>query len=289
MRRFAICLFVCCVLSLACNINATKTPDAGDQTPTATNTQETAAPPTATDTQAPPTATDTPAPPPPNVTCGPLSLYLDPSLGTSYGCETIPEANDADLPAFGINPQYSKITLAGYPLTDRFMDPHIDIFPVQRFRELLPDLVNPRVAALQALIGDGTPGSEAFPILPIFNAAQMFYAQYAVVPFQNGSGARYITMYGQAYYPVSNHDMFLSYQGLSTDGQYWISMILPISHPSLPVNGDNPPGGDWDAFYANPDPYFTQVTIDLNAQPAASFSPSIVQVDALIQSMIIQP
>jgi hypothetical protein len=42
-------------------------------------------------------------------------------------------------------------------------------------------------------------------------AAEMVHAQYAVVPLQNGSGIRYVTMYGQALYPVNNHDMFLSY------------------------------------------------------------------------------
>jgi hypothetical protein len=276
MRRFSICLLVCSILLFACNISATKTPTTGGETPTATGTPVTVEP---------PAATDTPAPPPPNVTCGPLSLYLDPALGTSYGCETLPEANDADIPAFGINPQYSKITLAGYPLADKFMSPHIDIYPVQRYRELLPDLVPLRVTALQTLLGGGAPGKPALPVLPIQNAAQFFFAQYSVVPFQNGSGIRYVTEYGQGYYSVNNYSIWLSFQGLTADGQYWISMILPISHPSLPANGDNPP----DALVNDTEAYFSQAAAALNAQAPDSFVPSIVQVDALINSMVVTP
>jgi hypothetical protein len=297
MKRRIVFVLALAVLLLACIIPSTVTQTAAPA-PVATNTaagggtlptNTVAAAPLPTDTvAAAPLPTDTAAVPT-NASCGPLSVYLPPALASSYSCQTIPESADLSLPPFGINPQYSEIDLSGYPLTDRFMSPHINIYPVQRYRELLPDLVNPRLTALQTLIGGGAPGTATLPILPIQNAAQFFYAQYAVVAFQNGSGIRYITEYGQAYYPINNHDMWLSYQGLTTDGAYWISMILPISHPSLPANGDTPPGGDWNAFYDNAQSYFAQVTTDLNAQAPASFAPSIETIDALIQSMIVTP
>jgi hypothetical protein len=279
MRRLIACLFVFSLATFACNIPGSTTPSPGTQAPVNTAPVPTLQPPAATDTQ---------GPPPTNATCGPLSLYLDPAIATSYDCQTIPEAADLEMPPFGINPQYSKLTLAGYPLADRFMTPHIDVFPVQRYHELLPDLVDPRVAALQALTGGGAPGAATLPLLPIFNAAQMFYAQYAVVPFQNGSGIRYVTMYGQAYYPANNHDVFFSFQGLTSDGLYWISLILPISHPSLPENGDNPPGG-YEEFNKNAEAYFVQIATQLNGQPPESFAPSITALDALILSITIQP
>jgi hypothetical protein len=279
MKRIPIFVLCLGLASFACNIGTTTPPPAGTQPPAATAQPA---------TSQPPAATDTPAQPAANATCGPLSLYLDPALATSYSCETVPEAADTQLPPMAVNPQYSDLTFAGYPLTGKMMTPHIDVFPVERYAELLPDIVNPRVAALQALIGGGTPGTGDLPLLPVFNAAQTFYAQYAVVPFQNGSGYRCVTMYAQALYPANNHDVFFSYQGLTADGRYWISLIVPISNPALPENGDNPPGG-WDAFYANADAYFAQITSDLNSQAPESYIPSIALLDALIQSMVVQP
>jgi hypothetical protein len=279
MKRLPILSIVLVLAAIACGLPAPTQQPAG--TPVPGNTAAPA-------TQQPPAPTNTQGPPPANATCGPLSLYFDPALATSYSCETVPEAADTSLPPMGVNPQYSKLTLVGYPLTGRLMVPHIDVFPVQRYRELMPDLVNPRVEKLQNLIGGAAPGSDTLPLLPIFNAAQMFYAQYAVVHFQNGNGIRYVTMYAQAYYPVNNHDMFFSFQGMTADGKYWISLIVPISHPSLPENGDNPPGG-YDAFVKNFDSYIAQTTQELNGKPPESFVPSILALDALVQSMVVQP
>ena len=58
-------------------------------------------------------------------------------------------------------------------------------------------------------------------------------------PFVSGIGVRFLTEYAQYFVPVNNHDLFYTYQGLTNDGQYWISVILPINHPDLPANADN--------------------------------------------------
>jgi hypothetical protein len=275
MRRLWILLAILTLAALACNIQTPVTPAAETPLPA-----DTAAPATAQ----PPVATDTQGPPPANASCGPLSVYLDPALANSYDCKTVPEAADLQLPPFGINPEYNEITLAGYPFTNNRMNPpRIDVFPVQRYTELLPDLVNPRVAALQALIAGGAPPAKgSLALLPIFNAAQMFYSQYKLVPFQNGNGYHIVTMYAQAYYPANNYDLFFSYQGLTADGKYWISIVLPISHPSLPATGEASDMGD-------PEAYFQQISAQLNAVAPDSFTPSIAVLEAMIQSILVQP
>jgi hypothetical protein len=278
MKRIALYLATLTMVGLACALPAPKTP------PAATNTDaHTAAPPPAPAATHTATAAVTPSPQA-NVVCNEISFFLDPALASGSHCETIPEASGEDLPLFGINPQTTQVTLDGYILADRFHTPRIQVFPVARFQELAPEQVNPRLARLQELISGAAPGKETLPLLPVFNAAQMFKAQYSVVPFQNGKGIRYITMYGQAYYPVNNHDMFLSYQGLTADGKRWVSIVLPISHPSLPATGD-PASGDMN----NAEAYFAQKAADLNGQPAGSFSPSLPALDALLQSIQIQP
>ncbi len=243
-------------------------------------------------TEPPVQSTEPPAQPAvqPNVTCNMLSFYLDPALGSSYSCQTIAESNSSEMPAFGIYPEYTEISISGYPLSGKFFEPHIDVFPVSRFSELLPDVVPARVAALQAIISSGTPGAGELPLLPIFNAAQTFSSQVAVIPFQNGQGVRFLTLYAQYFAPINNTDLFYTFQGLTADGQYWVSAILPINNAILPADSMTLPGGQtWDQFSNNYESYRTDITTQLNAQSADSFTPTITLLDELITSITIQP
>ena len=172
----------------------------------------------------------------------------------------VPEAGDHNAPGFAVNPQYTEISLTGYLLSDRFFTPHIDVYPVQRFSELLPDVIPPKLAALQALIAGGPTGSKGLPFLPNFNAGQEFFAKYQVIPFVSGNGIRYLTQYSQFTDPINNHELFYTYQGLTSDGKYWISAILPISNPILPADGKNPPNGQsWDDFSNNFPTYIADI------------------------------
>jgi hypothetical protein len=261
MKRLVWIAVVLAALMLACNV--TVTPEPATDTPTATE---------------PPVAT--------NVTCNELSLYLDPALASGYACETIPESTEE----FSVAPQHTQLTLQGYVLSDRFFEPHIMVFPVQRYGELLPDNVPGRVTALQNLIGGSAPGDSGLPFLPVFNAAEVFHARYQVLGFANGSGTRYLTLFAQYYAPINNHEMFYTYQALTADGQYWISAILPASNPILPENADNPPPGyTWDDLSYNYEAYLADLLPQLEAQPAAAYSPSLDALDALVASITIQP
>jgi hypothetical protein len=290
MKKFLACLILLAIVLLGCNISTTVTqgvpPPSGG-----TNTKNGGLKPTQTATEVGPKPTETPAvtdtaadspTPATNTTCNEISFYLDPSLAAGVQCETMPEFISPT--GIGTNPQYTKVSLQGYVLSDRFMKPVISIFPVDKFIALLPD-VGAQVTALQALIAGGAPGSSELPFLPIQYAHQLYSAQYGVLKFQNGSGIHFLTQYAQAYYPANNHDMIYSYQGLTSDGKYWVSIILPISNPDLPENGDNPPAD----LYTNPDPYYTKIAAVLNAEPLKSFNPSIVKLNDLIKSIVIQP
>ena len=235
-----------------------------------------------------PPVTEPPTEPPimANVTCNELSLYLDPALGSSFTCETIPESTVE----MEVHPQFTRVNLVGYPLSGTFFPARIDVYPVAAYTALMPDAIPNRVVALQGLLAGGVPGTDSLPFLPVFNAAQTFHAQYQVVPFMNGSGIRFLTLYAQYFAPVNNQDMFYTYQGLTPDGQYWVSAILPANHPILPANADNPPGGmSWEDFANNYDPYITDMVNQLNAQPAASYIPSLAALDALVASIRVQP
>jgi hypothetical protein len=262
MKRFVSLSVFLAALMLACNIG-TVTPEPATDTPTPTE---------------PPVTT--------NVTCNELSLYLDPALASGYSCETIPESTEE----FAVMPQHTQVTLQGYVLADRFFEPMIRVFPVQRYSELLPDSNIPgRVATLQGLIGGAAPSGSGLPFLPVFNAGETFTDQYQVLAYHDGGGIRYLTLFAQYYAPINNHELIYTYQALTSDGQYWISVILPISHPILPENADNPPPGyTWDDLAYHYDVYLDDVLPQLDAQ-VANFVPLIDALDALAASITIQP
>ena len=241
-----------------------------------------------------PTATEAPVAtatslPRANATCNETALFLDPALASGFTCQSVPETADTSLPPFAVNPKYTEITLQGYPLAGRIMTPHIDVFAVERYGQLLPDLLPPLVTTLQSFIGGTAPGSQELPVLPIQNAGQLIHVQYQVIPFANGSGTRFLTEYAQFYDPINNNDMFFTFQGLTSDGKYWISAVLPISNPILPADGKNPPNGQsWDDFGNNFPQYINDITTQLNSQPPESFSPTIPMLDALVASIQIQ-
>jgi hypothetical protein len=175
-------------------------------------------------------------------------------------------------------------------LSDKFFTAHISIYSVQEYTKLLPEHIPTEVATLQALIGGGATSDAALPFLPTIPAAQVFRAQYRVLPFLSGGGIRYMAIYAQYSAPVNNHDLFYTYQGLTSDGKYWVSAILPINNPVLPANADNPPGGmTWEQFSNNYAAYSADMADQLNSQTLDSFTPTLTALEALVSSIRIQP
>jgi hypothetical protein len=238
-----------------------------------------------TPTDTPVEITVTPPGPVANVTCNELSFYLDPALASGYTCTTVPEQTGY----LGAHPQYTEVTLTGYVLADRFQSPVVDVFLVHGYDAISPGGIGSFVSDLQALVAGGTPG-DTLPYLNPYEAAQLFYAQYQVLRVPSGSGIRYLTERVQNLYPISNHEMFYTYQGVTSDGIYAITAMLPDSNPILPENGDTIPGGQTlQQFYDNFDAYIADIKVGLDSQPPEAFTPSLAVLDALVDSITIQP
>lgn len=220
--------------------------------------------------------------------CSRLTFTLSPKIASDITCQTIAEANEEGAPYFGINPEYTYVTLTGYVLPDTFHKPQIFVYPVQRYSELAPDAIPDRVTSLQSLI-QGNPPVGGLPFLPFFNAAQEFYAQYQKINFANGSGIRFITQYSQAALPINNHELFYTFQGLTSDNAYWVSVILPVSNPILPADNTPPAGVDPNTWMNQFESYIADLTPQLNAQSTDSFAPTLTLLDALVSSITITP
>jgi len=274
MKRSYYFLAIISILLSACNLPKTGAPPMITATPIGPATSI-----SATMTIVPGPAVTT------NLTCNELALFLDPALASGASCETIVESAEG----MEIYPQYTRLTLQGYMLSEKFFNPQIAVFPIQRYNELLPGSVIWNTTKLQALIV-GAAADDSLPFLPTFNAAQIFNAQYKVLPFASGGGIRYLTEYAQYSAPINNTDLVYTYQGLTSNGLYWVSAILPINNPILPADAVNPPGGmSWEEFTNNYQSYITEMVDQINSQDSDSYAPTLTALDALVGSITIQP
>jgi hypothetical protein len=229
------------------------------------------------------------------VSYGNVSFILPADVASNALAGTIP-AVTGDDPGWGLAPEHIKFELDGYAQYETFHEPHILVYPAQEYAAL-NDGASRSIAKLQALLnGSAAPTAENLPALASFNAGQLFAAQVKIIQFANGSGVRFLTEYGQYFATANNNDLFYQFQGLTSDGKYYILAILPTSHPLLafdekpettvPAGGIPFPG--WDNENAL-DVYYTDVVNLLNSAAPESFSPSLSSLDALVQSINIAP
>jgi hypothetical protein len=226
---------------------------------------------------------DEPPPPPePDVSYQGISFSYDDDLASSVTPEMVPAQVDAAIEPWN-NPDYVQFTFNGYPLPDAFHTPRIMVYPVDDYAAI-NSTAGDIISELEQLLGSKPSNPESIPFLPVFNAAQFLQTQVGYLRFQNGEGVRFLTQYGQAAWPVNNDDMFYAFQGITDDGQFYISAILPVSHPSLPdpetINMDT-------AFYDNFTNYVIDVENQLNSESSESFAPTLSILDGMIETLLV--
>lgn len=218
------------------------------------------------------------------VDCQGVTLYYDPALATSLSCSTVPaETND---PIEWSYPEHRQLGFNGYPLSDTFHQPKILVYPVAVYASMNPTFPT-GFSELQNIIATKPDQPDRIPFFPVWNAAQMIRSQIEYLDFENGSGVRFLTMYGQSFYPVNNRHVFYAFQGITADGQYVVSAILPVSNPVLPATENDIPGGDFDAFAANFTTYIEETRVLLNSQADSTFSPDLQMLDDMIMSITV--
>ncbi len=188
-----------------------------------------------------------------------------------------------------IQPEYLSITFDGYIIPDAFHTPEIRVYPVQEFIDISQQATDmfEQLNYLLTIRPEDISYDAGLPFIPFWNAGQVFNAQAKFVDFQSGSGIRFLSMYAQAVYPVDNYNIFFTYQGLSADNAYFISMVLPINSAALPMHAADP--ADYEAFINTFTTYLQETSALLNAEAPERFTPTLNALDAMIASMRIIP
>lgn len=227
------------------------------------------------------------------VTFGNVNLANPVGLASNIsGVQAPAIVGDQNGAPWDAGPAHIELTLDGYIVQDGFSMAKIYIYPAQEFAAANAGAAQSLIRLQTLLLNpNGNITNDALPHVPFFNAAQIFAAQVKMVEFQNGSGVRMVTQYGQAPGSITNNSTFYHFEGLTSDGKYYIVAILPITAPMLANGGDPnapvPPGGVPFPGYESMDlaPYYNAITTMLNNTAPETFTPTINILDALIASI----
>jgi hypothetical protein len=186
-------------------------------------------------------------------------------------------------PSGGQMPQHTKIILNGYPVQGASWQPQIIVFNAGQYARYT-DLTQHLISGLRSMHyqrGQPLPGT-----LP----SGQFNAAIQSVNFVNGNGIRYLTQFDQSPLPANNHELFYYFHGITNDGNYYVQVVLPIQAPFLASdNNPNSPLPRNGIPFHRDQSYFNAVAQQLNTTPPDQFSPSLTSLDALIQSIMINP
>jgi len=199
----------------------------------------------------------------------------------SMSAEIVP--SDLDMESFWGSPEHERLNVLSYPILNDYHDAHISIFPVDVY-SAESEIASERIADLSSMLANrpANPQVNELPFLPIFNAGMLGMFKFDYLDFQSGSGVRYVTQFGQAFFPFNNEGMVYTFQGLTSDGRFYVSALLPVSHPTLGMYSNFELSED---FYDNAEQFLADQMAALDAQSPDSFSPTLSSLDAMLSSL----
>jgi len=210
-------------------------------------------------------------------------INLSSEIGDSLNGSTVP--GDPAGEPFWSMPEHDEIAIRGYPIGNDYHEPVVYVFSAENYRtqnEAAASVMDELAGLLASRPADP---AVPLPLLPIFNAGQMGTAKMKFIDFNNGSGVRYITQLGQALWPFNNSGMFYTFQGMTTDGRFFVSMIMPLSLPALAQYDDFQPEDD---FYETAEQLIDNQIVILENASEDQFTPTLNDLDAMAGSLSIE-
>lgn len=309
IKAVSAAMFVCLISAAlaSCGVTAQGTPSGATETasPVATPSETMLPSPTetATATETPEaTATETtePAQNLEEVDFQNVHFDYDSSVLGSATPREVPEERPENAPAFAMTPKHIEVGFPDFPVTENTFGPAVRVYRMSDYQALAPELVDREVKYLKILLESRPDLSIVFPLsgvlqggepdqgygpnppfLPLVNAASDMRVKMEYIDFQNGNGIRYVTHFGQGPSPIEKEGVFYTYQGLTNDGQYWVSATFPVgssaAYPVPPTGGEN----NLDQIQS----FNRDVAAMFDQLDPQSYIPSLVDLDNLIRSI----
>lgn len=166
-------------------------------------------------------------------------------LGLATRTEARPAMPREEAPEF-FPPAHVRVTFPSQS------DPRavLNIYPVagllRQYPEAGPFYVRTRIAQLRDLLlrRPALAPVRELPYLPLPNAAQVVHAAGAYLTFPGGSGLRYLTLFRQDFSPFLRREVLYTFQGLTSDGRFYVSFAFPVAPSLLPARLEDVPASE---------------------------------------------
>jgi hypothetical protein len=122
-------------------------------------------------------------------------------------------------------------------------------------------------------------------VLPLLPEANDIAVQAAYLESDLLRGVRFIGRFNDYEIPVFNGDLYYVFQGVTRDGQYFISFMHPLTTPAVPDTPETMSTADANLYAQDYDAYLQQKRDDLDALAADAWQPELSRFDALITSL----
>ena len=221
-----------------------------------------------------------------------VSFVIPSEVANGANTETMTSVDTNSGAPWEIAPTHLRFTLTGYQLQGKFHEPQIYVYPASEYAQV-NSVASEQIERLKKAFTGSPLLKETLPNVPFFNAGHLIAANIQLIQFQSGRGVRELTQYDQYAAPINNHELFYHFEGLTSDGTYYMIAILPITAPVLAedekADAPIPAGGIPIPTSIGPnDVYYFSVTEKLNTLSSDSYTPTLNALDALIQSILVK-
>jgi hypothetical protein len=153
-------------------------------------------------------------------------------------------------------------------------------------RQQLTDLLNTKTDLKPFKIVDPTVAANTLPYLPALPHGQMLKARTQYVDTPGFRGITYVSVTRADVGPIMMNDVVYTFQGISADDTYYLSMSFYFSTTLFPA--ELPADFDLAKFSENFTEYVTESVDRLNAATSDQFRPSMDTLEAIVMSATLE-
>jgi hypothetical protein len=168
------------------------------------------------------------------------------------------------------------------------------IFPVAAYRQMSDaagrEFIGQWIDQLQTILEERPQSFPNFedqiPVLPDVGATQDFRGKISYIDFNGGSGIGFIGHYGQDLGPFTNESLAYFFQGLTSDGEHYLSFVQPLTTNFLYESFTDVPQEVLDTLSANPQAYLEDVSQQIEEAENSDFTPNLDDLVAMDSSIV---
>jgi len=147
-----------------------------------------------------------------------------------------------------------------------------------QLKTLLTD--RPDLSTYMTVTGDGS--VQELPYMPVFPAAQAIQARAQYIDTPQLAGVAFLTAFRQDVSPFAAADFWYTFQGLSTDGTWYVSVSWVVDATMFPARISAKEANHQANRWVK---YISESISTLNAAAPAAFTPPLTSIDALVRSI----